>query len=75
MPARDSLRIAANNSTLDIRGIGGPPSRPADAPTAAGGAETRWHRIHPIGFASLWRSNSVTTLRSARCHRADLWRL
>jgi hypothetical protein len=32
MPARDSLRIAANNSTFDIRGIGGPPSRPADAP-------------------------------------------
>lgn len=41
MPACESLRIAANSSTLDIRGIGGPPSRPADAPTAAGGAETR----------------------------------
>lgn len=27
MPARDSLRIAANSSTFDIRGIGGPPSR------------------------------------------------
>jgi hypothetical protein len=37
MPARESLRIAANSSTLDIRGIGGPPSRSADAPTAAGG--------------------------------------
>lgn len=33
-PARDSLRIAANSSTLDIRGVGGPPSRPAGAPTA-----------------------------------------
>jgi hypothetical protein len=41
MPARESLRIAANSSTFDIRGIGGPPSRPADAPTAAAGAETR----------------------------------
>jgi hypothetical protein len=41
IPARESLRIAANSSTFDIRGIGGPPSRPADAPTAAGGAETR----------------------------------
>lgn len=40
MPARESLRIAANSSTFDIRDIGGPPSRPADAPIAAGGAET-----------------------------------
>jgi hypothetical protein len=49
MPARESLRMAAYSSTLDIRGIGGPPSRPADAPTTADGAETRGHRIHSIG--------------------------
>jgi hypothetical protein len=46
--ARESRRIAAKRSTFDISGIGGLPSRCADAPTIRGGSETREHRIHPI---------------------------
>ena len=45
----DGLVIATLQRLLaEAGGIGGLPSRPADAPTSQGGAETREHRIHPI---------------------------
>ena len=76
MPARDSLRIAANSSTFDLRSIGGPPARPAGAPTIPSGNKfAAAEQVSDRGGATTDRRPHVSPVRDHLAAAAQRSRL